>query len=336
MTSFSISEAEIPTRKICYVAPLLVFVGLLALVAAPWFADRAELRLLMEALSYLALAQAWNLLAGYAGLVSVGQQAYVGLGGYIFFALAILAGIPVIFALPLAGLLTGLVAIPAGWIAFRLKGAYFAIGTWVIAEIFRLFAAQSSALGGGSGISLPVKIAASMAQDRQMRELVMYFVALGLAVVAVFGVWALLRSKWGLALTAIRDSERAAEAVGVDTTLVKFIIFVTSAAFTGGVGAFIFLQKLRITPDAAFSVTDWTAFVIFIVVIGGIGTIEGPILGVAVFFGLRALAADWGAWYLILMGLTAIAVMLIDKRGIWGSLNGRWSVDLFPIRRKLY
>ena len=105
----------------------VTLIGLVALATAPVWASRADLRLLMEALSFLALAQMWNLLAGCTGLISVGQQAYVGLGGYLFFALAMFAGLPVLWAIPLAALATGIIAIPTGWIAFRLQGAYFAI-----------------------------------------------------------------------------------------------------------------------------------------------------------------------------------------------------------------
>lgn len=308
---------------------LLLIVAILAV--APFWAGRAELRLLMEVLSFLALAQMWNLLAGYSGLISIGQQAFVGLGGYLFFALAMFADVPLLAAIPLAALLTALIAIPTGWVAFRLQGAYFAIGTWVIAEVFRLIAAQLSALGGGSGISLPVALAKSLASGRSEREMVMYYLAFGIGVASVLLVWALLRSRWGLALTAIRDSEAAAQAVGVKTRRVKFMVYVLTAAVTALTGAFIFLQKLRITPEAAFSVNDWTAFVIFIVVIGGIGTIEGPIIGVIVFFALREVAADWGTWYLIMMGSIAIGVMLIDKRGIWGALQNRFGLSVLPV-----
>ena len=263
----------------------------LGLGLAPFW---AELRLLMEALSYLALAQMWNLLAGYSGLISVGQQAYVGLGGYLFFALTIFAGLPVWAALLLSGIGAGLAAVPVGWVAFRLSGAYFAIGTWVIAEVFRLFAAQIGALGGGSGISLPAAVVKSLGAERASREMAMYYIALLLGLGAVALVWGLLRSRWGLALAALRDSELAAGTVGINTPRVKALIYLLAACGTGLTGAFLFLQKLRITPEAAFSVNDWTAFVIFIVVIGGIGTIEGPILGTALFFALRGLAADWG------------------------------------------
>ena len=315
------------------VAAMMIVVA--ALAVAPSWAGRADLRLLMEAFSFLALAQMWNMLAGFTGLISVGQQAFVGLGGYLFFALAIFAGLPVLFAIPAAAIATALVAIPTGWVAFRLQGAYFAIGTWVIAEVFRLIAAQSTGLGGGSGISLPVEIAKSIAESRDGREQEMYYIAFSIALVSVLGVWGLLRSRWGLALAAIRDSEAAAESVGVSTRRAKFLVYVLTAGLTGLTGAFIFLQKLRITPDAAFSVNEWSAFVIFIVVIGGIGTIEGPIVGVVLFFVLRELAADLGTWYLIMMGAIAIGVMLVDKRGIWGAITSRFRLSIFPVSHKL-
>lgn len=306
-----------------------------ALAAAPLWAGRADMRLLMEVFSFLALAQMWNLLAGYSGMISVGQQAFVGLGGYLFFTIAMFAGVPVLLAIPLAAIGAGLVAIPTGWIAFRLQGAYFAISTWVIAEVFRLIAAQFPALGGGSGISLPVALAKSIAPSRMGREYVMYYLAFFIALGTVVAVWLLLRSRFGLALTAIRDSEPAAASLGIPIRRVKFAVYVGTAVGTALTGAFIFLQKLRITPEAAFSVTEWSAFVIFIVVIGGIGTIEGPIIGVIVFFVLREVAADWGSWYLILMGSVAIGVMLIDRRGIWGALQARGVPPVFHTGRVL-
>jgi branched-chain amino acid transport system permease protein len=101
------------------------------------------------------------------------------------------------------------------------------------------------------------------------------------------------------------------------------------------IGALIYLYKARISPDAAFSVLDWTAYVILIVVIGGIGTIEGPIIGVAIFYLLQAYLADFGTWYLILLGALAIAIMLFAPQGIWGFVTQRYGISLFPTRRRL-
>ena len=155
----------------------------MALAAAPWWAERADLRLLAEIYAYVALASLWNLLAGYAGLVSVGQQAYVGLGAYLLFALAMLAGVHPLVAIPLAGVAAAIISVPVAALMFRLRGHYFAIGTWVVAEVFRLLAAQTSALGGGSGTSLPAAVVISIASSRQMREFVIYWIALAQVVV---------------------------------------------------------------------------------------------------------------------------------------------------------
>jgi branched-chain amino acid transport system permease protein len=293
------------------------------------------MRLIVEICCYLALAQLWNLLAGYAGLVSVGQQAYVGLGAYLLFALAMLAGVPALWTIPIVGVLAALVSIPVAALIFRLRGHYFAIGTWVVAEVFRLLASQVSALGGGSGISLPVGIVLAIAPDRQSREFVIYWLALALVVAILALIVWLLRSRYGLALTAIRDNELAARSNGIDVGGVKLVINVVTAAGTAMVGALIFLQKLRISPDTAFSVNDWTAIVIFITVIGGIGRLEGPILGTMVFFALRELLADYGAIYLLTLGVVAIAVMLKAPKGIWGLIAGRFGWQLFPLERRV-
>ncbi len=308
---------------------------LAALVFAPQWIGRADMRLLGEFLLYLSLAYLWNLLAGYAGLVSVGQHAYVGLGAYSLFALAMFLNVPPLYAIPMVGLLSMLISVPVAMLIFRLRGAYFAIGTWVIAEVFRLSAAQVSALGGGSGTSLPVSIIKSIASNKTQRESLLYWSALLITVLIICtSVW-LLRSKHGIALKAIRDNELAAASLGIAIWRTKFIVYVLSAGLTAMVGAMIFLQKLRITPDAAFSVNDWTAFVIFIVVIGGIGTLEGPIIGTLVFFLLRETLADLGSIYLLILGLAAILIMLFAPQGLWGMIRSRWGVELFPITPKV-
>jgi branched-chain amino acid transport system permease protein len=310
-------------------------IALLALAAAPAFAGRDDLRLMSDIFAYIALASLWNLLAGYAGLVSVGQQAYVGLGGYVLFGSTILGGVHPLAAVPLAGLAAAGLALPAAGLLFRLRGHYFAIGTWVVAEVFRLIASQIAPLGGGSGISLPAVIVTSMAASRQMRELEMYWLALLLLVLVLGAIVLLLRSRYGLALTAIRDNELAARASGVDVRRIKLVIYVAVAFGTATIGALIFLQRLRISPDTAFSVNDWTAYVIFITVIGGIGRIEGPIVGTLVFFLLRRTLADLGSLYLLMLGAVAIAVMLLAPKGIWGFLSSRFGWQLLPLERRL-
>jgi branched-chain amino acid transport system permease protein len=327
-------RVEHATRS-SHVGMALFVVGFVVLAAAPAWGGRDDLRLLSEIYAYVALASLWNLLAGYAGLVSVGQQAYVGLGGYVLFASTILAGVHPLLSVPLAGVIGGVVALPVAGLMFRLRGHYFAIGTWVVAEVFRLISSQISALGGGSGISLPAGMVTAMASSRQMREFLIYWVALALVVAVLAAIVLLLRSRYGLALTAIRDNELAARSNGVDVTRTKLVVYILTAFGTAMVGALIFLQKLRISPDTAFSVNDWTAFVIFITVIGGIGRVEGPIIGTIVFFLLRQTLADLGSLYLLMLGAVAIAVMLMAPKGIWGLVAERFGWQLLPLERRL-
>ena len=258
-------------------------------------------------------------MAGYAGLVSVGQQAYVGFGGYM------------LFALTMFGVLATILSVPVALLIFRLKGAYFAIGTWVMAEVFRLSFAQVSALGGGSGSSLPVGVVKSLAASRSGREALSYWLAFGAAITVMACVYLFLRSRRGLALTAIRDSEVAAAGLCINIWRTKLEVYVVTSAFTAIIGGLIFLQKLRISPDATFSVNDWTAFVIFIVVIGGIGTLEGPIIGTILFFILRETLADLGTTYLIVLGFVAIVIMLKAPKGVWGLIRARFDLELFPL-----
>ncbi|MEM6988565.1 MAG: branched-chain amino acid ABC transporter permease [Pseudomonadota bacterium] len=321
-----------PAAKVALVCGCL---ALLVLIAAPWWAGRADLRLMGEICLYLSLATLWNLMAGYAGLVSVGQQAFVGFGGYMLFGLTMFGGLHPVAAVAVAGVLAAALSVPVAVLIFRLRGAYFAIGTWVVAEVFRLSFAQVSALGGGSGSSLPVGIVKSLASSRSGREALSYWLALGAAVAVIGAVYLFLRSRRGLALTAIRDSETASAGLGIDIWRAKLEVYVVTSAFTAVIGGVIFLQKLRISPNAAFSVNDWTAFVIFIVVIGGIGTIEGPIIGTLLFFALRETLADFGTVYLIALGTVAIVIMLKAPKGVWGVIRDRFDLELFPLRHRV-
>jgi branched-chain amino acid transport system permease protein len=167
------------------------------------------------------------------------------------------------------------------------------------------------------------------------RDIITYWTALALAAGAPMLVYLVLRSRYGLALFAIRDSEATAESAGVDSFRAKLGVYVLVAAATGMIGALIYLQKARISPDAAFSVLDWSAYVIFIVIIGGVGTIDGPIIGVIVFYTMQHYLADFGTWYLILLGAFAIVIMLFAPKGIWGYVAQRYRVALFPVRRML-
>ncbi|MFD1709899.1 branched-chain amino acid ABC transporter permease [Ottowia sp. GY511] len=304
----------------------------LVLLAAtlPWWGESSWMREFVEIACYLIFAMMWNLLAGYGGMVSIGQQAFFGFGGYVMLMLGNYAGINPFIAIPLGAVAAGLIAVPVSWVAFRLQGGYFAIGTWVIAEVFRLSFANLSIVGGGSGTTLT----ALRGIERSTRQNLTYWMALACVVAAVLLVYLFLRSKRGLALLAIRDNPVAAESQGIPVRRMRLAVYVVAAFGAGMAGALYFVGNLRISPDAAFSV-NWTAFAIFMVVIGGVGRIEGPLVGALIFWALNKLFSDYGTWYLIGLGLLAIVVTLFFKDGLWGYAQRRWGWSLFPTQRHL-
>lgn len=331
----TIDQVKVSRLQISLPLAPVAFVGLASIIClvASTLLGASTLRLLSEMLIYLTLAQAWNLLAGYAGLVSVGQQAFVGIGGYAFFYASTRLGMHPFVGLALAGMAGLITAAVFSIFLFRLKGTYFAIGSWVLAEVALLTIAITPSLGGGSGMSLPASIAKIVGATKEAREATIFLLAAGLAVASIVAAYALLRSRFGLALMAVRDSERAAESLGVDAMRIRRGVYIGVGLVTGICGGIIFLMKLRMTPDAAFSVLDWTAYVLFIVIIGGIGRIEGPIIGTAVFFLIRWLFAGFGPLYLVLLGLVAVVAMVVAPRGVWGLVARRSKFEVFPVRR---
>lgn len=324
--AFSIERTTRASRIGAYIAVL----SLAFLVSMPWWAGSGWMREFTQIACYFIFASMWNLLAGYGGMVSIGQQAYLGFGGYLLVIMGNHFGINPFVAVPIAAALTALMAIPVSKVAFRLQGGYFAIGTWVIAEVFRLSFANANAIGGGSGTSLT----ALQGIAKATRESVTFWMTLAAAVATIAMTYWFLRSKQGLALLAIRDSEIAAESQGIDVRSTKLAVYIVAAFGCGLAGALYFLGNLRISPDAAFSV-NWTAFAIFLVIIGGLGTIEGPIVGAIIFWGINKLFSDYGTWYLVGMGTMAIVMTILFKQGLWGFLQAQFDVRLFPLQRRV-
>lgn len=304
--------------------------AVVALAAAPFLFGATDIVLLTEFMSMLVLAIMWNLLAGYADIVTVGQHAFVGVGAYAFFGFAALWSVNPYLSIPLAGLVALVIAVPAMILVFRLRTAYLAIGTWVIAEVLMIAAGKLNAWGAGSGTSLPISIVLYLGRARADRLAAIYWLAFALAAVSLVGTYFLLRSRIGIGLTAMRDNEEGAAAIGVNITRARILCFLGTAPFLGMAGAIVTLQKLRVSPPASFSITDFTVFVIFNVVIGGIGSFEGPIIGTVVYFVLRQYLAELGTWNLILLGTFSILIILIEKRGLWGLFRRLLPDDIVP------
>lgn len=302
-------------------------IGVVVLAVGPFLWLNSVLRTLVQFFYLLALAQMWNLLAGYAGLVSIGQQAYIGIGGYALLVFADNLGLNLFLAVLLAGVVALILSVPTAALVFRLRGGYFAVGTWVVAEVYRLIVANTSQVRGGSGAT----ISAAIGIDRTLREYVTYWIALALGVGSVMLVYSLMRTRLGLALRAAGDREIAASTLGIGVLRTKVVVYVLASTVCGLTGAVIYLSLLRVQPDAAFSV-NWTAFMLFAVVIGGIGTITGPIIGTIVYLVLQQYLSSLGPAYLIILGAVAVLVMLRTPKGIWGLVIAKWDVRFLSVQ----
>ncbi|MGH9134645.1 MAG: branched-chain amino acid ABC transporter permease [Ilumatobacteraceae bacterium] len=325
-TAFTVRRATLASRIFGVVA----LVAVVVLVLLPTFAGASTEFKMVELLALIAMAQMWNLMAGFAGVVSVGQQAFVGLGAYGMIVFVNNEGFNLYLSVVIAAVAATIVAIPMGLIAFQLRGSYFAIGTWVLAEAARLVMINNTSVGGGNGASIQVT-----GYDLETRQDVTYWLALVAGVGAVLTAYLVLRSRLGLRMQAIRDNEDGARGLGTSVYRTRFAIWMIAAFWTAFAGAVFYLGQIRVQPNGSFSVVQWIAPIIFIVVIGGIGTIEGPVIGAVLYYLFREQFKNQVNWYTITLGVIAIVVALVLQKGIWGVIRARTGLDLFPVRRRL-
>jgi branched-chain amino acid transport system permease protein len=301
----------------------LLLVGTLVAGAVILPEDR---RLPMEICLVLAMAQGWNLLCGYTGLLSFGHQAFIGVGAYALFLAVNMLGVPAPVGLAFSAAISALVAVV---IALLLKGsrdAYFSIGIWVLADCLRLLIGQWEWAGSSQGVVLNAPdIDPSTFGDT------VFWAALALVVVTHFSIFGLLRTRFGLGLMAIRDNETAAASVGIAPGRSRMIAFVASAVICGLAGAIYYMSVLYVDPAGAFDI-DWQIRILFIVIVGGVGTLEGPLVGAVIYFALRELLQDQGGLFLILQGAIAALTMLFAPRGLWGLVQSRTGWQLFPTK----
>lgn len=278
---------------------------------------------------YVILAAMWNALAGYAGLVSVGQQAFFGLGAYAAIRLSH-AGVNVYVALALAPLIVGAASLPLSSLALRLRGGEFAIGMWVFAELAHLLVNLDGLVQGETGTSL-IAISALAPDARRADN---YWLALAVMTLLVGLVFVLLRSRTGAAIQAIRDNEEAAASVGVRVFATKRLIFVLAAIGCAAAGSLTLSTLITFQPKTYFGV-QWTAYMIFMTLVGGLGTFEGPLLGALIFFTIETIFGASGVWYLVGLGASALVFSLFLPRGIWGTLSDRFGIHLMPVGYRL-
>jgi branched-chain amino acid transport system permease protein len=298
---------------------------IVALVFVPLALNLNAVQDMTTLLIFVLMAVMWNALAGYGGLVSVGLQAYIGLGAYATVWLANHSVNPYL-AMVLAALFCGAVSIPLSFLVLRFRGAQFAIGTWVVAEALAIYVSFDSSLGAGTGTSLIQMNAYAPGP----REHDIYWLTLGMTAFFVGLLFLLLRSRLGSSLQAIRDDEEAAASVGVRVVAGKRILFILAALGCGAAGALTLANILFIEPTSIFSV-NYSAFMIFMVLVGGLGTFEGPIIGAIVFYVIQKQFGNDGTWYLVGLGATAIAFALLLPRGLWGTLEERTGLRFMPV-----
>jgi len=280
---------------------------------------------MLQGFIVLTLASMWNLLAGYAGLVSVGQQVFVGLGAYFVLIMA-LHGVSPFAGVPVAAVGCGVAALPLWWLVSRLRTGYFAIATWVLAATVMLIIERFSSIGGGTGMPLP----GLGGYSGTLLTADTYWIGLAVTVIALAAMYILLRGRLGLVLTAIRDDEVAARSSGARVGLARMLVYVVAGIGCGAAGGVLAISQLQVQPGAVFSI-QWTAEMAFAAIIGGLGTIEGPILGTAVYMVLQQTLQSYNAWYLIVLGLVAMVVVLLARRGLWGLVDEHLNVRLFPV-----
>ena len=301
--------------------------GLLFLTLATvpiWGSDYLVLFCLLFCL-YLALSQMWNLLAGYSGLISLGQQAFIGLGGYTMAVMTNYYGIPIWASVLLGGLFSALLALIMSLFIFRMKGVYFAIGTWIFAEAMLMWFSNWAYVKYGMGLFVKPSNPPTMTM--------IYYAAFIVGVGSVALVYALLRSNLGLGLMAMRDDEAVSETMGVEVFRSKLYCFLIAAAITGLAAGVIYVFQVFIQPYKAFAI-DWTVILVFITIIGGIGTIEGPVVGAFIYVLLSQILAEYMSVSLFLLGAIAITVILVAPKGIMGTLQEKTGFEILSPRRR--
>ncbi len=300
-------------------------VAVLFLAVIPYVIGGPAEQPLITLLTFVAMASLWNLLAGFSGLTSFGQQAYIGVGAYALYLVAE-HGINPFGGIVVAAVVAAAVSLPVSALVLRLSGGYFAVATLVVAATFQIIATLSPSVGGTTGVSVP----GLAGYGDVLREALTYWATLAVAVVSVAGVYLLVRRTFGLDARAVGSDPVAAASSGVRVGRIRLLAYLIAAGGAGAVGALIALQTLYVEPTSAFSI-QYSVDMLFMVLVGGMGTIEGPIVGALVLFALQETLSAYGAWYLVIVGGLAVVTTLVASRGLWGLASERLGWSLLPV-----
>lgn len=305
---------------------ILVVVAVVLFLLIPQLGSNKILNICTLMCLYLAMSQMWNLLGGYAGMLSLGMQAFIGLGGYSLTILSINYGVNIYLSIIIGGAICAVFGLAVSPAIFKMSGVYFAIGTWIIAEALNIFFSNWAFVGYAKDWSINTVYSMSYKQ--------LYYTALVMAVLATVIVFALLRTKVGLALMAIRDNPSAAETMGVELFRTKLICYVIACFMMGVIGGAQYMQTAYINPSTGFSI-NWTIAMTFAVIIGGLGTMEGPIVGAILYVAIVQIMYNFTGMSNIVLGIIAIVVILLAPDGIMGTLYKKTGFQLLSPRRSI-
>ncbi|HEX2894867.1 MAG TPA: branched-chain amino acid ABC transporter permease [Marmoricola sp.] len=293
---------------------LALWLGVFALLwSVPGQVDRGTQELLLNLLIWVGVAQAWNIIGGIGGQLSLGHSVFVGAGGYTVAMLLLKTGASWPAAVIAGGVLSAVLAWLVSFALLRLSGVYFTIGSSALALIALSWMVTWRWTGESRGLTVPL----DAVPDRELK----FRLVAGLAVLSCVVVFLVLRSTFGLRLMAVRDNESAAAALGVSAPVVKRRAFVISAFLTGAMGAAVTLNQVYIEPNSMFGLT-WVVTALVMVIVGGLGTVEGPVIGAFVIYYVVDRSLDGQpVLQALLSGVLVILVIVLAPRGISGLLR---------------
>jgi branched-chain amino acid transport system permease protein len=280
---------------------------------------------LMKVLCFGLFACAFNLLIGYAGLLSFGHAAYFGMGAYVTGYTAKVWGLPPELAIPLGGLMGAALGLPFGWLAIRRAGIYFSMITLAMAQMVYFFALQAPFTGGEDGIqSIPRGTLFGIFD--LTADLTMYWLVAGIFLGGFLLIHRIVHSPFGQVLKAIRENEPRAISLGYRVENYKLLAFVLSSGLAGVAGG----TKALVFNIATLTDVHWTMSgeVVLMSLVGGLGTIFGPVIGAAVIITMQNYLAEFGAWVLVIQGFIFIACVLAFRRGVVGEIGNILKVKL--------
>jgi branched-chain amino acid transport system permease protein len=303
---------------------LICVIAILYLLPFTGMGTGNAMRIGINIFLYIAMAEMWNLMAGYAGMISLGQQLFIGVSGYAIAVVCTTYGLPFWVGFLVGGVISAMLAFCLSLLLLKMRGMYFAISTWVFAEMVKIIFTGWKLVNYGGGMSIKLKPYPTASTQ--------YLMCLSLCVFSILLVYFLMNSKTGLGLTAMRNDLDAAAGAGVNIFRTRMICFMISGFVTGVASAMFYLFKITIYPNGGFS-SEWTIALVVSVIIGGIGTIAGPVIGAIVYVALFNFLANYAGYSNVILGVIAIAVILLLPKGIVGTLQSKLHFELFSSRR---